>query len=114
MEMKTHSCILAWESYGQRSLGGYSPWGHEELDTTEHAFAHTHTHTHSRQEWTCDHILTKEKIIREKKLIAVLKVNGKFCFMNLVSSKVSTELLFSYLRFSTLSYLSKQILMKPL
>ena len=24
---------------------GYSPWGHEETDTTEHARAHTHTHT---------------------------------------------------------------------
>ena len=23
---------------------GYSPWGHKESDTTEHA--HTHTHTH--------------------------------------------------------------------
>ena len=31
----THSSIL-WESpHGQRSLEGYSPWGHKELDTTE-------------------------------------------------------------------------------
>ena len=40
---------------GQRSLGGYSPWGRKELDTTEqlstyacvcaHACTHTHTHT---------------------------------------------------------------------
>ena len=34
-EMATHSCILAWESHGQRSLEGYSPWGHKESDTTE-------------------------------------------------------------------------------
>ena len=27
--MATHSSILAW---GQRSLVGYSPWGHEGLD----------------------------------------------------------------------------------
>ena len=33
--MATYSCILAGESYGQRSLVGYSPWGHEELDMTE-------------------------------------------------------------------------------
>ena len=25
-EMATHSSILAWESRGQRSLVGYSPW----------------------------------------------------------------------------------------
>ena len=34
-EMATHSGILAWESHGQRSLAGYSPWGHNELDMTE-------------------------------------------------------------------------------
>ena len=27
--------ILAWKSHEQRSLVGYSPWGHKELDTTE-------------------------------------------------------------------------------
>ena len=27
--MATHSSILAWESHGQRSLVGYSPWGHK-------------------------------------------------------------------------------------
>ena len=26
---------LPGESYGQRSLVGYSPWGHKALDTTE-------------------------------------------------------------------------------
>ena len=33
--MATHSCILAQESHGQRSLAGYSQWCHKELDTTE-------------------------------------------------------------------------------
>ena len=28
--MATHSSILAWKSHGQRSLEGYSPWGHKE------------------------------------------------------------------------------------
>ena len=34
-QMATHSSTLAWKSHGQRSLVGYSPWGHEELDITE-------------------------------------------------------------------------------
>ena len=34
--MATHSSILSpGESHEQRSLVGYSPWGHEESDTTE-------------------------------------------------------------------------------
>ena len=33
--MATHSRILAEESHGQRSLGGYSLWGIQELDMTE-------------------------------------------------------------------------------
>ena len=32
--MATHSNILSEESHGQRSLVGYSPWGHKELDKT--------------------------------------------------------------------------------
>ena len=38
--MATHSSILAWEIHGQRSLVGYSPWGCEESDTTEHESIH--------------------------------------------------------------------------
>ena len=34
-EMATHSSILAWRIHGQRSLVGYSPWGHKGWDTTE-------------------------------------------------------------------------------
>ena len=34
-EMATHSSILAWRIHGQRSLMGYSPRGHKELDPTE-------------------------------------------------------------------------------
>ena len=32
--MSAHSSILAWR-IPQRSLAGYSPWGHKESDTTE-------------------------------------------------------------------------------
>ena len=34
--------FLPGELHGQRSLAGYSPWDHKELDTTEWL---THTHT---------------------------------------------------------------------
>ena len=34
-EMATHSGILAGKFHGQRSLAGFSPWGHKELDTTK-------------------------------------------------------------------------------
>ena len=39
--MATHSSILPGESHGQKSLAGYSPWGHKESDMTERL---THTH----------------------------------------------------------------------
>ena len=37
--MAPHSSTVAWKIHGQRSLAGYSPWGHKELDTTEKAMA---------------------------------------------------------------------------
>ena len=33
--MATHPELLPEKSLGQRSLAGYSPWGHKESDTTE-------------------------------------------------------------------------------
>ena len=37
--MATQSSILAWRiPYGQRSLAGYSPWGHKESDMTERVY----------------------------------------------------------------------------
>ena len=35
-EMATHSSILPGAFHGQKSLVGYSPWGHKELDMTEY------------------------------------------------------------------------------
>ena len=41
--------FLPGKFHGQRSLVGYSPWGHKELDPTEKLeCTHTHTHTHTR------------------------------------------------------------------
>ena len=34
-EMATHSRNLAWRIPWTEEPGGYSPWGHKELDTTE-------------------------------------------------------------------------------
>ena len=32
--MATHNSTPAWKSYGQRTLVGYTPWGHKEPDMT--------------------------------------------------------------------------------
>ena len=34
-EMATHLVFLPGKFHGQRSLAGYSPWSHKELDVTE-------------------------------------------------------------------------------
>ena len=55
---------LPGKSRGQRSLMGYSPWGHKELDTAEpshprhtdthtHTDTDTHTHTHTHTHTRC-------------------------------------------------------------
>ena len=43
-EMDIHSRTLAWISHGQRSVGGYSPWGCKESDTTELLSTHACIH----------------------------------------------------------------------
>ena len=40
--------FLPGKSHGQRSLVGYSPWGHKESDATEHARIHPHA---VNEEW---------------------------------------------------------------
>ena len=39
-EMASTPVLLPGESHGRRSLIGYSPWGHKELDTTEQLHFH--------------------------------------------------------------------------
>ena len=39
-EMTTHSILLRGKSHGPKSLVGYSPWGHKELDTIEQLHFH--------------------------------------------------------------------------
>ena len=40
VEMATHSSILVWEIQWTRNLVGCSPWGHTEVDSTEHGHRH--------------------------------------------------------------------------
>ena len=49
-EMATHSSVLPGKSHGQRSLEGYSSWGHKEPDTTE---VTKHTHRQCTYQTTC-------------------------------------------------------------
>ena len=46
--------FLAEESHGQRSLVGYSPWGHEESDAPEWLSTHIHTYSYIYSELLCD------------------------------------------------------------
>ena len=50
---------------GQRSLTGYSPWCHKELDMTEHLSACTHAHTHTHTP-----LLTVTPILLSPQLLA--------------------------------------------
>ena len=45
--MAPHSSTLAWKIHGRRRLVGCSPWGGEELDTTERLS----TFMHWRRKW---------------------------------------------------------------
>ena len=45
-ELWNSSVFLPREFHGQRSLVGYIPWGHTELEMTEHVYMHTHKYTH--------------------------------------------------------------------
>ena len=40
--------FLSGKSRRQRSLAGYSLWGHKESDRTDSAHTHKHTHTHTQ------------------------------------------------------------------
>ena len=67
--MATHSSILPGKSHGWRSLVGYSPWGHQELDMTERLHFHFSLSAESEEELK---ILMKVKEESEK---AGLKLN---------------------------------------
>ena len=45
--------FLPGESHGQRTLAGYSPWGHKESDVTDHSTAHKNLNPRSSNLSTC-------------------------------------------------------------
>ena len=54
-EYCTHQILLPGELHGQRSLAGYSPWGHKESDLTEQlSLIHTRANAAT---WTCKQVL---------------------------------------------------------
>ena len=81
----THSSILPGKLHRQRSLAGYSPWGHKELDTTEW-LTHTHTHTHT-VEWHSKVLKDRKKEKGREKKEGRKKKGGKLPIHNFKSSE---------------------------
>ena len=44
---------LPGKFHGQRSLAGYSTWGHKESDKTKGLSRHAHTYNHTQRLWLC-------------------------------------------------------------
>ena len=106
--MVTHSNILPWRIL--KSLAGYSPWGHKELDTTEqliHTHIHTHTHTHTHAHIIPDtHVkqfkgtkLNKSQtlVIRSSKYMAQInQETSKQQFCHCISGKYSMGIFYEF------------------
>ena len=75
----THNYLL----HGQKSLVGYSPWGHKESDMTEQL--NTHTHTHTRTTPSCLYVVFM-KIATSVHICYLLLSN---CFLTKEFSKFS-------------------------
>ena len=73
------------ELHGQRSLAGYSPWGHKESDMTER-LTHTHT-THKDSSSTHKHLSTR--YLRNISIMSIcLRLLFLLCFLSSLSSFV--------------------------
>ena len=53
--------VLSGEIHGQRSLAGYSPWGHKESDTTERLTQYM-TNKHSRHKFFNLHFILRKTL----------------------------------------------------
>ena len=76
------------KSHGQRSLVGYSPWGHKESDTTEQMNTHTHNHTKGRNAksvWKAIGSKSMKTTINIRKLQFCLSLSLFICFIHLPS-----------------------------
>ena len=75
--MASHSSVLAGKkTQGQKSLRGYSLWGHKESDKTD-VTEHTHTHTHR----ACYGIHLRETGTNGfQKLVTETTISDRICF----------------------------------
>jgi len=78
-EMTTHSSILAWEIQEQRSLDGYSPWGHKrvryDLATKQH-MVWVRQYRHSSEIFTSDKLISRTKIQQNRTIRRSQKRRG--------------------------------------
>ena len=99
-EMATHSSILAGKFHGQRSLVGYSQWGLEESNTTEH---------------TCIYIGYKS-FIRDvflKYFLTVLSFHSLYNLFDTEAFCFSVVQLFFSLMYHAFGYTCKKIALNP-
>ena len=68
--MTTHAVFWPGEFHGQRSLAGYSPWGHKELVTTE-VTEHACTVIHTIILWMAEHSWTEKTNFRTKVIFSI-------------------------------------------
>ena len=66
-EVATHSRILAWKIPWTEGPGRACPWGHKELDMTEHAHTHGHTQSHTH---THTHLMEYYSSIKKEETLA--------------------------------------------
>ena len=66
MEGKPTPLFLPGKPHGQRSLAGYSPWGHKESDTIEHVHART-----SVQKWIGGILVDMETAVRATRVVLI-------------------------------------------
>ena len=60
----THSNVRVWESHGQRSLVGYSSWGHKEtIEATEL----TWMSTNKEHNWEATAIIQQKMVVAQHK-----------------------------------------------
>ena len=71
--MATHSSIFAWRIPWTEESGGYSPWGHKELDTTE-VTEHACMHCDFKKRFCCVCIYQKDfRDVTHQRSVSILR-----------------------------------------
>ena len=98
--------FLSGKSYRQRSLAGYSPWGHKESDTTEQLSTHTCNVTQKGYTLGVKSATgTQFKKIHRKKMLSrnpIMNLNKVKCYKHL--NKIINALLNRSLKITTYEY----------